>query len=1048
MNIVDLSIKRPVFIVSCFLLTIIVGLFSLQRLSVDLFPNIAMPVVVITTTYSGTNPNEMETLISKPIEESLSTVSGIDSIRSISKDSVSTVIAQFTLDTDIKYAEQQVRDRIAYVRSQLPEDIDTEPKIRRVDPNDNPILGISVSADMKPSELYDLVDRQIKPLIEQIPNVGLVEIFGGRKREIQVLLDKNKLLQSEISASDVVRKLHGSGKNVAAGHTQTSESDSSIRTIGEFDSVADISNFPIKFYQNDRVVRVKDVGIVSDTLEDELTQSFANGIPALTINVYKQTDSNTVKAADAVMQLIKAKNDELKTRYKSFNMRVITDGSKSIRDNIYDVTESIIIGTVLTILAVFVFLGNWRSTIITAIAIPNSLLSAFILMHYAGFSVNIMTLLAMSLSVGLLIDDAIVVRENIFRHIELGQSPRIAASIATKEIALAVIATTFTVIAVFGPIAFLKGVVGQFFKEFGLTVCFIMLVSLLDALTMAPMLSAYFAKSNHNVGSKNTKFSNIFNRIKLFSGAINDKLISGYERVILFAIKRYLFVIIGTVVIFFSSFIAIKSVPKTFIKDADTGEFSVSLELKPGSPLEMTSKIAKEVDEKIRKNPEVEISLLTVGSGSSDGNKARMYVDLIPYEKRNGVTTSVFKDKIRKMIKDDYPDLYNFSVSDANGSAGSGGTGVTKPFNINIVSASFDDSKSVATQLIQKLKDHPDLKDVDMNYRTGKPEIRIITNKRSVDTFGASALEIGNDLRTQVEGTAAAIFRDNDIEYNIKVRIDGLRDNFESNISQIYVPNMNGRLVKLKDVSEIETFESKSAIYRQDRGRYVQVSASLNPNGPGGLNKAIEDAKKYLANGEIVVPNGVRYEFIGQAKNFKELNQSMATALLLAVLFIYLILASLYNSFTTPFLIMIVLPLAACGSFYALAITNSAFDLFSMIGCIMLLGISAKNSILLVDCIKKAKLDGHATREAIMIAGKLRIRPIVMTSVVLIAGMLPVAIGLNEASAQRTGMGIVMIGGLISSTTLTLVVLPAIYILIDKIGTFFNSIKNRIFKSS
>ena len=492
MNLANLSIKRPTFITCVVLVMLAVGYWSLKTLGVDLFPNVTFPVVVVSTPYPGASPSEVETLISKPIEDEVSTISGIKRLSSNNLEGMSQVIAEFTLETDVKYAEQQIRDRVSAAKHKLPDDV-KESVIRRIDPGDQPIVTLSLEGDLDDQKLFLLADKTLRPKFEQVSQVGLVEVIGGREREIHVELDRRKLKQYEISASQVAQRLTAAGQNVPVGKVSQGKSELSFRSLGEFSRVEDIKSTIVNFFGSDVPVTVGDVGEVRDTMQDETSRAYVNGKKSLFINVFKQSGSNTIAVVQATMKKIDDINAQLSRMPEKPKLTVVRNASVWIDNNVEDVKESIFFGIFLAMFVVFFFLANGRSTIITGLALPNSLIGAFVLMSIAGFTINIMTLLALSLAVGLLIDDAIVVRENIFRHIERGEDPIKAAQNGTLEVQLAVIATTFTVLAVFGPIGFLKGVVGQFFKEFGLTICFAMLISLFDALTVAPMLSAYFA---------------------------------------------------------------------------------------------------------------------------------------------------------------------------------------------------------------------------------------------------------------------------------------------------------------------------------------------------------------------------------------------------------------------------------------------------------------------------------------------------------------------------------------------------------------------------
>lgn len=1035
MNIAEVSIKRPIFI-SCLVIAMLaIGWLSLKSLPVDLFPNVNFPIVVVNTVYPGAGPKEIESQVSKFLEEEMSTLTGVKRMRSINREGLSTVVAEFTLETNINNAEQQVRDRVASAKIKMPKDIE-EPVIRRVDPADQPILILAFKGNLPADELFDLADQKIKPKLEQINKVGLVEIVGGRKREIKVELDRKKLKSHEISATMVAQRIAAAGQDVPVGKFDASGKETVYRTLGEFKSLKDIESTIVSFLGNDVPVTVAEVGQVENSLVDEKARTFFNGEPTLLFLIYRQAGSNTISVVDAVLNQVQKLNEELQQGKADATISMVRDGARMIRANVDDVNESILIGILLTILVVYLFLANGRSTIITGLALPNSLLGAFILMSAFGFTINVMTLLALSLTVGLLIDDAIVVRENIFRHLEMGKSPVQAALIGTKEVSLAVIATTMTVIAVFGPIAFLKGMVGQFFKEFGLTICFAMLISLFDAFTVAPMLSAYFAGHSHS--SPKNFFSRKWSRLLDGFNSFQDRLENLYEKVLHFSLRRPFVVLLSAVSIFLLSLFSAGLVPKTFLPAQDMGEFVVSLEKPPGTSLEMMSQIAKSVEETVRKNKEVASAVTIVGGGQTEPNNASLYVTLVPAKER-ALNTSQFKDRLREQLK-----IYseaNPLVKDFDAV----GVGM-RPFNVNIIGTDLAQIEAIAQQAFEKIKKHPGLKDVEISYKPGKPEFQVEVDNRMAERLGVSSILMGQELRTQVEGTVPAVFRENGNEYDIRVRLKEEQRNLQQSFYETYIPNINYSLVKLSSVAKPVEVTGPSNINRQDRGRYIQISGDMTPGGVG-MGAVMADIDKMFKD-EIKLPSGMRYAFVGQAEDFKDLMANMLIAFGLGILFIFLVLASLYESFVTPFTIMLVLPLAACGAFFALFITQQSLDIFSMIGCIMLMGIATKNSILLVDYANHCLEQGMSRYDAMVQAGRTRLRPILMTTVALIAGMLPVAIGLNEASRQRVSMGISIIGGLLSSTLLTLVVVPAAYSYIDRFRVWSKNKLQRLFQAT
>lgn len=1025
MRLADLAIKRPVFVTSLVFVILVMGLMSIKKLPVDMFPNITFPVVTVTTIYPGAGPAEVETLVSKVYEDEISTVTGIKRLSSINNEGVSTVIAEFTLETDIKYAEQQIRDRVSSAKRKLPDDIE-EPIIRRIDPADQPILILSVTADLKPGELYDLADKELKPRIEQVNQVGLVEVIGGREREIHVELDRAKLKNFEISATSVNQRISAAGANIPAGKVDQANSETVIRTLGEFKDVKDIGSVIVSFFGNDVPVTVNDVGRVVDTVKDEKSRAFFNGQKSVYLMVYRQSGSNTIAVADAVKARVLKIDKEIKVKIASAKVAVVRDGAKPIRANVVDVQEAIMIGIFLTLFVVYFFLGSGRSTFITGLALPNSLIGAFFLMWVCGFSINIMTLLALSLAVGLLIDDAIVVRENIFRHTEMGKPAIQAASDGTKEVTLAVIATTLAVVAVFGPIAFLQGVVGQFFKEFGLTICFAMLISLFDAMTMAPMLSAYFAGAKHGekTGPRKGIFAPVGNAWEATMGRalkafdrFQTRLENRYERILVWTLGHPLKIIIGAFLIFILSLMSLKFVPKTFLPPQDMGEFSVALDMPPGTNLDQMTEMANKVDETIRSNNEVDQSVMFIGSQTGQANKATFFINMVPSDKRK-INTSNFKAKLREQLKPFK--VANPIVKDIDMVSGG-----QRPFNLNIHGNNLEELEKYADIVVEKLKKNSGLLDVDMTHRPGKPEFQIVPDKFKAERLGVATNILGAELRTQVEGTVPAVFRAGGEEYDIRVRLQDDQRDIQKGFAQSFVPNVNLSLIRLSDVAQPVETTGPASITRQDRGRYIQIQADVAPNGPG-MGGVMADIDTMFKT-DVKLPEGMRYSFTGQAENFQELMANMIMAAILGILFIYLVLASLYESFITPLTILLVLPLAAIGAFFALAITQESLNIFSMIGCVMLMGVATKNSILLVDYSNQLIGEGMSMKDAVIRAGKVRLRPILMTTFALIAGMLPLAIGLNEASKQRTAMGVAVVGGLISSTALTLIVVPAAF---------------------
>lgn len=1018
-----LAVRQPIFIASIVILLMALGLLALKKLPIDLYPDVNFPTIIVATTYPGAGPQEVETGISRILEDQVASIAGVKKVSSQNKEGYSLVIVEFDLKSNLDYAEQQVRAKVTNAIKLLPDDVDA-PVTRKVSPSDSPILGVALMADLPDAELYDLAKEKISPLFEQIDQVGQVDIIGGRKREIHVELDRNRLAAADISATTVYTAMASGGRNVPIGKTTSSTVEQTYRTLAEYKTIQEITNSVLRATDITYPVTLGKLGTVVDSLQDETSRTRLNGRKSITFNIYRQSGANSVKVADQVVAKIAKINADLETEGSTARLKLVNDTSRRIRANVFDVYESIFFGTLLTIIVVYFFLGSLKSTLITGFALPNSLLGAFIFMSIFGFSVNIMSLLALSLVIGLLVDDAIVVRENIFRKLEVGMSPKQAAVIGTEEVTLAVIATTATILAVFGPIGNLEGIVGQFFKEFGLTVCFAMLVSLFDGLFVAPALSAYAGGGSHTVAAPTNWFTRGNDRMLKWFDRFQTKLEKHYVRILRWSLSHPWKTLGISFGVFVFSIVMAKTVPFTFLPPQDNGEFFVQFELPAGASLQATDEVAKKIEDNLRTYPEVEDLLTTVGSGQGESNKSNIFIRLVASKKRKKNTTQM-KDTIREGLKSF--ETYKPIVTDQPSQGG-------RPFNLNIIGQDLETLVPYSEKVLARVAQMASLRQADSTYRAGRPEYQVVLKPEVAAISGVTMASIGQELRTQIEGRTPAIYREKGVDYDVRVRLKEDQRNLKADFEHLTVPNLNQRLVPLPNVAKLVEVQGPTTVLRENRTRYIQISADLVPGG-AGIGGAISELQQ-LFKTELKPPLGISYSFVGEAERFAELMTNMLVSLGLGMMFIYLVLASLFGSFLTPFTIMLVIPLAACGAFLALAITRSSFDLFSMIGCVMLMGLAMKNSILLIDFAVEKHKQGMDRIDSLLQAGETRLRPILMTSLALIAGMIPVAIGLNEASKQRTSLGIVVIGGTISSTLLTLVVIPAAHIFVDRFQTW------------
>ena len=716
-----LSVRQPVFIASIVILLCALGLLALKKLPIDLYPDVNFPTIVVVTIYPGAGPQEVESAVSRVLEEQVATIAGIKKISSQNREGTSLVIAEFDLKSNLDYVEQQVRAKVTNALRLLPDDVDS-PITRKVSPSDSPILGIALQAELSDGEIYDLAKERISPQFEQVDQVGQVDILGGRQREIHVQLDHRKLVAADIPASSVVGALATAGRNIPIGKISTGNRENSFRTLAEFKTLEEISNTVLRATDMSYPVTIGRLATITDSLQDETSRSRFNGQKALLFNVFRQSGANTVKVADDVIAKIATINKDLEAQGIKAKLKLVNDASRRIRANVYDVYESIAFGTILTILVVYFFLGSLKSTLITGFALPNSILGAFIFMSIFGFSLNIMSLLALSLVIGLLVDDAIVVRENIFRKLEQGLSPKKAAVLGTEEVTLAVIATTATILAVFGPIGNLDGIVGQFFTEFGLTVCFAMLVSLFDGLFVAPALSAYAGgKDVHpvepksRIGRWNKRTLQAFDR-----GQAN--LEKHYVRLLGWCLRHPIKTLVTSVLVFVASIFIATRVPFTFMSPQDNGEFYVQIELPAGSSLDATDEAAKKVESVLAKLPQIEDVLTTIGTGQSESNKSNLFIRLVDSKKRKENTT-----KMKEIVTEALKPLAEMKpiVTDQPSQGG-------RAFNLNLIGQDLDTLVPFSEKVVERLQTMSALKQPDSTFRQGKPEYQVVIKPQTV----------------------------------------------------------------------------------------------------------------------------------------------------------------------------------------------------------------------------------------------------------------------------------------------------------------------------
>jgi len=1035
MNLAKLAIKHPALIVSIMLAMVAVGLASFKAMGVDLFPSTSIPIISVITVYPGAGPSEIETLVSRPLEEKIAAISGLKRLSSKNLEGVSILTAEFHMGMNTDKLEQEVRDKVNMSRGDLPREVE-EPLIRHYDPADQPVMELTLKADMKPGELYDLADQVIRPRLEQVNSVAAVQIYGGRKREIQVLLDRGKLAQKEIPVVQVAAQIGASGENIPSGKVDQGLREMAFRGMGEFKSVSQVSEVLVNLYGNERPTKIGEVGQVVDTLADEKSRTYVDGKPVLFLYIYRQAGTNIVDMANGVKKVMGSLNQTFEKQKTPASLGVLVDSSEYVNENVSDVYETILLSILLTMLVIYLFLGNVRAMLITAVVLPVSLIGAFALMGVSGFTINVISLIALSLGVGLLVDDAIVVIENIFRRMEEGESPLHAAEHGTNQIQVSVFAITLVVISIFVPVAFMGGLVGQFLRQFGLTLVFAMAISFFVALTLIPMLTGYFADGREM--DKKPRWPWItrlrapvraFDHVQTWMEGAYSKLLGGI-------LRKPMVPILISLGVFVLSMTAAHRVPQAFAPDLDHGQALVDLEMAPGTNLDGTQLVAQQVEAVIKKNANVDMVALTVGGSNGEANKAQLFVQLKGGDRRGG-TTNQFCDKLRGQLAPFAQALPKVKAFDPSGGLAG------QPFVLNLIGSDAAQLEAYAAQLKAHLAQDARVKDMDTTLRPGKPEFRVQLKEKEADAFGVNSKTVDMELRAMVEGFTPAKFRENGKEYDIRVRLQPDQRDLEKDYSQVLVPNVNHRLVRLSDVALAEEAPGAAEIDRQDRGRQIQITASVAPG--VGVGDVVADVERYMASGPGKLPDSVRADWGGDAENMKETNSSAVVAIAFGIIFIYLILSSLYGSFATPMTILVALPLALSGAFIILFALGNILNVFTILGIFFLLGIAGKNSILLVGFANQLIAEGLTPSEAIFKAGRVRLRPILMTSFALIAGTLPVALGMSEAAKMRTSMGMAIVGGIISETLLTLVVVPAIFVYVDRYRLWSKAALAKIF---
>lgn len=986
------------------------GILSFTRIGIDLYPDVSFPIITIQTVLTGADPQTVETTISKPIEDALSSISSVKHLYSTSTENISQVVIEFELEKNIDVAYQEVLSKIGAARSKLPDDIE-EPIVEKADLNASPILALVVSGNLPIQELSHLADKTLKERLQTIRGIGQISVVGKRERTIWIYLNPQKLEGLQLSTGDVINALKAHHIDLPGGRLEEGPLEFILKTKAEFTKVQDLQHLLIT-YQNGSPLFLSDVGEIVDGMEEERSLARFNDQKALTLLIRKQSGTNTVAVVRALKKEIETLQNELKPR--GISLEVAQDFSLFIEQSMRDLKGHLLFGGLLAVIVVFLFLQNMQMTIISALALPLSVLSAFILMNALGFTMNTMTMLALSLAVGILIDDAIVVIENIYRHFKKKSSAKEAAQTGTDEIGLAAFAITMSIVAVFLPVAFMKGIIGRFFYQFGMTVAFSVLMSLFVAFTLTPMLASQFLKRKDSYG-----------RLSSFMAKGLGPLRSCYETLLKRALllrKTTLLIAIG---FFFVSLLSFQWIRTEFTPMEDQSEFYIKIKAPLGSSLHTTDELVSSLRKAISSKPWLRYSLTTLGSGSLEKvNEGSIYVKMTAKKSRS-LSQMEAMEEVRTIAKE-FPSLRTSiePVQDV-----SGGESRTAALQVDISGPNLNTLEEMAKHLLSQLKENEGYVDKDLSFEREQPELDIFIKRDNAAALGVTPDTIAQTIKALIGGVDVSKFTSDGERYDITLRLQEPYRNTKESIYALTVTNKEGQLISLENLVDVVETKGPVQIDRSNRRRTISLFANLQ-EGKKTLGEAVPEIAAHLQ--QMDIPPEYSYRFSGNAEAMEDSFAYLLLALSLAIILVYMVLASQFESFLHPLTIMLSLPFALVGAFLALLVTHSTLNIFTCIGLIMLIGLVTKNAILLVDYAntlrEKENLPIH---EALIQSGSTRLMPIVMTTLCMIVGMLPTALARGEGSESGAPMAVAVIGGLLSSLFLTLLVVPVVYSLFD-----------------
>jgi len=1017
MKLADVSIRRPVFALMMSAAIIVLGIASYRQLGLDLMPKTDFPMVVVQTSLPGASAEEIETQITKPVEEIVNTIAGIDELRSSSQQGSSRVMITFVLEREIEDAVQDVRDKVSTITNRFPRDT-LPPVIQKMDPDASPILTIAISGSRSQKEISQIVDKQIKQVLETVPNVGEVTFTGDRHREIQLLLDKDRMNAYGLTVEQVRSAVQRQNVEIPGGSFRTQNSEIALRTMGRIQNVEDFNKIIIA-YSGGSVITFRDIGRVLDTVEEANSVSRLDGRDAVSLNIRKQSGTNTVEVVDAVL----ARLDRIKqTLPPDILVQTTRDQSTFIRRSFEEIQHHLVLGGLFASIVVLLFMRNWRSTVIAALAIPTSIIGTFTLMKAFGFTMNNMTMLALSLATGIVIDDAIVVLENIFRYVEEKKVlPREAASKATSEIGLAVMATTLSLVVIFLPVAFMTGQIGQYFYSFGIVSASAFMISMFISFTLTPALCGVWLRSTDakHKASKSRGFYALIDRT--------------YGHMLGWSLRHRMIIVAIGLAVSASAVLLFPRVGKELVPDDDQSEYSVNVRLPRGTTFARTDEYVRPIEEMIRKMPEVRTVFATINPAS-----ANFYVGLTPLEERTVSQQELMRSTRMALRQFRGARISVSGGTDISGSstAGSGRGGGANRVQLLIQGPDIQQLQTYVLELLAKIRTIPGIVDADTNFEATAQELRVRIDRTRAADLGVSIDTLATSLRLLVGGDEVSKYKEGDDQYAVKLRLDEQFRNDPATMGELLIPGAGGRPLRVNDVATLSLEPGPATIDRYNRQRQVSLNGGLDGI---PLQTGVNEVQKKVD--EMNLKPGYSTVFGFSARILTQASNDFLIAVILAVIFIYMVLASQFNSFIHPLTIMTAIPLSLPCGLFALMLFGMTLNVYSAIGLMMLFGIVKKNSILQVDYTNTLIAQGIPRNEAILTANHVRLRPILMTTIAIIAGMLPIAFGRGAGSGSRASMAVTIIGGQTICLLLTLLVTPVIYSLFDDAKLFLKRLR-------